>query len=83
MYVSPLCSLEEKIKDLKEMYEEREKNPEVHKVDSLVPVQKNLSAEFNKHKRELVSMIGCVYNSQNFELYNINIMFYFYDYFLH
>jgi hypothetical protein len=66
IYVSLLCSLEEKIKDLKEMYEERQKNPEVHKMDSLVPVQKNLSAEFNKHRRELVSMIECIYSSQNF-----------------
>jgi hypothetical protein len=52
--------LEEKIKDLKEIYEEREKNPEVQKMDSLLPVQKNLSVAFNKHRSELVSIIECV-----------------------
>jgi hypothetical protein len=55
-----LCSLEEKIKDLKEIYEEKQKNPEVQKMESLLPVQKNLSVEFIKHRRELVSIIKCV-----------------------
>jgi hypothetical protein len=64
--VFALCSLEERIKDLKEMYEERQKNPEVQKVDSLVPVQKKLSMEFSKHRRELVSMVECGCNSWYF-----------------
>jgi hypothetical protein len=42
---------------LKDMYEERQKNPEVRRVNSLFPVQKQLSLEFNKHRVSLVSMI--------------------------
>jgi hypothetical protein len=42
------------------MHEERQRNPEVHKMDSLVPVQRNISEEFQKHRRELVSMTECV-----------------------
>jgi hypothetical protein len=56
MYVSVLCSLQEELKDFREMYEERQKNPEVRKMDSLLPAQKNLSVEFNKHRKELVSI---------------------------
>jgi hypothetical protein len=54
---SLLCRLEEEIKHLQEMYEVRQRNPEVHEADSLIPVQKNLSVEFNKHRRELVGML--------------------------
>lgn len=63
-----LADLEEKIKDLKEMYEERQKNPEVHKVDSLVPIQKNLSVEFNKHRRELNVMIEQLFTDDSTDL---------------
>ncbi|PNF40591.1 hypothetical protein B7P43_G06761 [Cryptotermes secundus] len=63
-----LADLEEKIKDLKEMYEERQKTPEVHKMDSLVPVQKNLSVEFNKHRRELNDMIEQLFPDDSTDL---------------
>ena len=53
---SLLHSLKEKVKHLKDMYEERQKNPEVRRVNSLFPVQKQLSLEFNKHRVALVSM---------------------------
>jgi len=55
--VSLLHSLKEKVKHLKDMHEERQKNPEVRQVNSLFPVQKQLSVEFNKHRIALVSMI--------------------------
>jgi len=55
--VSLLHSLKEKVKRLKDMHEERQRNPEVRQVISLFPVQKQLSLEFNKHRVALVSMI--------------------------
>ena len=55
--VSLLHSLKGKVEHLKDMYEERQKNPEVRRVNSLFPVQKQLSLEFNKHRIALVSMI--------------------------
>lgn len=55
--VSLLHSLKEKVKNLKDMHEERQKNPEVRQMNSLFPVQKQLSREFNKHRIALVSMI--------------------------
>lgn len=42
---------------MKDMYEERQKNPEVRQMASLLPVQRQLSLEFNKHRVELVSVI--------------------------
>jgi hypothetical protein len=49
------------------MYEERQKNPEIRRMGSLLPVQKKLSVEFNKHRTELVSMIVmCLQFLQNF-----------------
>lgn len=55
--VSLLHSLKEKVRHLKDMYEERQKNPEVRRMNLLFPVQKQLSLEFNKHRVALVSMI--------------------------
>lgn len=62
-----LHSLKEKVRHLKDMYEERQKNPEIRRMGSLLPVQKKLSVEFNKHRTELVSMIVmCLQFLQNF-----------------
>ncbi|XP_021929971.1 uncharacterized protein LOC110834781 isoform X1 [Zootermopsis nevadensis] len=60
-----LADLEEKIKHLDEMYVERQRNPEVYEMDSLLPVQKSLSVEFNKHRRELNDMIEKIFPGDN------------------
>jgi hypothetical protein len=57
LFVSLLHSLKENVKHLKDMYDERQKNPEIHRMDLLLPVQKKLSLEFNEHRIALVSMI--------------------------
>lgn len=52
-----LAGLKQNVKHLKDMYDERQKNPEIHRMDCLLPVQKKLSLEFNEHRIALHDMI--------------------------
>lgn len=66
-----LEGLKEKVKNLKDMHEERQKNPEVRQMNSLFPVQKQLSREFNKHRIALHDMVEKLFRQDSDVLANV------------